>query len=115
MTLPKFEGSAVAAGRLQLNGFGEEVTEPLKSGQKFYFIVEGEIIDVRHPRKKGVIIRHHVATILRTCPADEAVAIQNLDAEEQRRHLAEVAAAEKASGQQNMDDELEARRRKDLE
>lgn len=113
MALPKFEGAAVASARLQLNGFGEEMSESLKSGEKVYFIVEAEVTDVRHPRRKGVLTRHHVGTILRTCRMDPAEAVPNLDAEEQRRHLQEVAAAERASGQTNIDDELQSRR-KDL-
>jgi hypothetical protein len=115
MGFPKFEGQPVAAARLKLNGFGEDLADTLKLGDTVYYVVEALVDDVQHPKKKGVITRTHKGIVQRTCQMDEIQARQMLDAEEERRHLLEVEQQEKQTGQDPLDDEVALRRgRKDI-
>lgn len=112
MGFPKFEGQAVAAARLKLNGFGEDLAEALKLGETVYYIVEARVDDVQHPNKNGIITRTHKGMLMRQCRIDPAVGRKELDAADQARQLAELDEDRRTKpGLPGVKDELDMKRR----
>lgn len=93
MTLSKFEKSRVVAARLKINGFGEEGDEALPLGQSKIFLVEARTYAIEHVEEKIGVVRVHKATILRHAEFEDVEhARKLLDAEDERRRLAEDEA-----------------------
>ena len=112
--LPTFEGNAVATARVRITRAGDGLSEALKIdpralqlGERVYYVLEGECVQINHIEKDEVITRVHTIAPESIAEVDEETAIKML-----REAAADLERKKAdADGQTSIDDELAAQDR----
>lgn len=112
--LPAFESNAVSAARVRITRAGDGLSEALKIepraiqlGERVYYVLEGECVQINHVEKDDLITRVH------TIAADSIAEVDDETATKMLRAAAEELERKKAAadGQLMLDEEADAQDR----